>query len=265
MEMIAVSYAELLRNGVHALRGLGYSFSTAERGAHTLAASQAATGTALNALRLMGQQPRAPLPKAVITKEHASGCLSIDAGGRCLLELAPLLLDALVADAKRYGCAELMVENCRDMPFVVDFAARSRHLTDEILCLYQGALDEAVMGGFATAGGAVVGGRMSAAEMALALAESSRFPERATEFITAQGTPGRVVLLAQGQETSRGRSLAVKFSHTENWQDAETWLPSIDRAIKGQLFVAPEDFAFFMHCVAKVWVPTSERSRSQQG
>ncbi|WP_342642098.1 hypothetical protein [Rhodoligotrophos ferricapiens] len=271
-DLIPVSYAELVRSGVHALRGLGFRFSSAERGAHTLAASQAATGLALRAIRLAQDRIGLRDRPAIGVSELRAGILRIDAGGRSLLEMAPLLVDALAADAKRHGRAVLLAENCPDLPFVVDLAVRSRHLACAMACLYQsGSQGDATAGGFVGRGDQLIGGALTSE--AFAMIASSPVIERfnAGSLVSAcDGGRDRVLLLASDGDAD---ALAEEplwpglFSRSERqgWQDASRWLGAIEQSIKGEILVDPEDFAFFTSCVARIWVPTSERSRAQQG
>jgi hypothetical protein len=93
-QLLNVAYSELTRVLPWSLRALGYSFGTADRGAHLVATAAAMDPAALDAM--VRAQAR---PISRPTLRHTPGSLMIDAKGTSLLEIGPVAVDYLAAHA----------------------------------------------------------------------------------------------------------------------------------------------------------------------
>lgn len=275
---VKVSYAELERLGIHALRGLGYSFSVAERAVRVLAATEAATGLALRYISSASDQLAATSKTVATVETLAPGVTRVDARNKALLEMSPFLLDLLTAEARQLGSAALLVEKCRGMPFIADFSLRARRLGLTIVALYEQAETRA-LAPFAAAGavyvtdGAIAGGALSDSGEAWAQAATLLRANGVEAAITEQGrSTGRLLLLAQapsGGATKMNlltlRDQIALDPNGPSWQCAQSWPAALDGAIRGQIVSDQSAFDFFNQCVRRIWAPTSERSRAQQG
>ena len=107
MATIRMSVSEIRRVGGWALRALGYSFGIAERAAGLIAWSEATGGRALRLLRLADARiaQSAALP-AVVRTRLPTGGWTIEAGGKCLLEIGPPAIDLATTEARRHGAGE---------------------------------------------------------------------------------------------------------------------------------------------------------------
>ena len=80
------------------------------------------------------------------------------------------------------------------------------------------------------------------------------------------GTP--LYLIVAGTEDAHvSREMPERDAHraAPTWQAADAWKPAFDRAIQSQIDTETAGFDFFYQCVRRIWAPTSERSRAQQG
>jgi hypothetical protein len=263
---MTVSYAELARLGVHALRGLGYSFSVAERSAHVLAATEAVTGQGLGYLsrqeRRIADSSRSTADLTVVE----GGVTRLDGRQKSLLELSPFIVDLVAADVRRRRTSVLAVDHCHGAPFIADLALRARNANLALLMLYQDDdVDQSgkvLVDGRGIEGSAIRDGEAAAALVDgwLTRAAASPVGGRPNLLCLAGNGDGRDRLDLSGLYREIGGEIAGAA-----WQGAAAWAGKFGAAIQGHIMADPAEFGFFTRCVARIWAPTSERSRGQQG
>src|SRR5579872_4023278 len=230
-EIIPVSYAEILRAGIPALRGLGFSFSTAERGVHSLVAAQAASGLALAFLRIAAAKPLA-VPGGFERRPGAAPhATRLDARGKSLLETAPFALDLVTAYGTRDGRAALLVENWFGAIFVADIALRARRSGLNLAVFYheERADDLAPFQGSGMVWiehARITGG---GAPHRVLLDVASRYSAAAPLLdAMAVPSPSRLLLVADKAPLRHGVSHPLAGAA---WQEAEVWPASLQQAI----------------------------------
>lgn len=241
MSKVAVSYQEIYRNGVHALRGLGYSFAIAERSARTLATAQAATGGAFRALMESSQSFRGSAGERVIVKRDEAREILIDCQGKSLLELSPFLIDAFAAGAHNIDDYCLTAFHWGDEVFLADMAIRGRTVGLPITVTYQGKAQRSPLSFHISAEGIHDAGQ----------------PDH-----TSSSDANMLTIRTGGKKTMSAARLETTAAA---WFTPDQWLSRFDQALVRSLWIDEDEFRFFSQCVGKIWLPTSERSRKQQG
>ncbi len=274
MGTIPVSYTELARQGVLALRGLGYSFSIAERAAHTLATTEAVTGLGLKCLQASAQRIEATAATSLTAATAATGVTVVNAGGKSLLELSPFLLDVASGDAERFGRSAVLVDDVDGMPFLADIALRAATHGLAIWVTYSSRKEPQSLAA-RPASFTVRDRRISGRPLADPATVWQRTGERLeasplASIIPSLSAPvregtGRVLIVGGKAGADLGMLETEGDAAAADWQLADTWQRAFDRAIQGHIDAEMTGFDFFYKCVKRAWAPTSDRSRGQQG
>jgi hypothetical protein len=245
-----------------------------------LATTEAVTGLGLGYLSQNEQRIAETRQRIAAIEKTAGNMIRLDAESKSLLEMSPFLLDLVVAEARCRGTAVLTVENCHGMPFIADLALRARNTGITLLVLYSGDMsapghEPNRMGKVLVDGMEVQGGALSDPKVATA-AVMSRLAQHGIEFSSSwtdadQNEGARLLLIGYLPGQTANIDLAGLYGEIGEekdgaaWQSAAAWPVKLGVAMRGHIISDRADFAFFTKCVSRIWAPTSERSRGQQG
>mgnify|MGYP002403069597 CR=1 FL=1 len=251
-DRIILSRSEVGRVGVWALRGLGYPFEIADRGAAILSRAVVAGEPALSMLRLMESDFRSShgQPKLALARNDAG--YAVDAHDRALVEAGPVAIDLVTAATRNGGWGLVTVERVFGMQMIAGLAHLALRRGLSTLMIWTAGGREVAATGMSQAGWRVTGvSTPSAGETLGGLGDAlDGWPEAARSQVE----------LARRREAQGSSffSVVARPCADPAHRNLDAQIPPAD--------VITADVEDFMHLYALeriCWAPTSERSFQQ--
>jgi hypothetical protein len=288
---IHTAVGELQRTAIDALRGLGLSFSLADRGTHALTWTEAVHGCGLRIIGQNEQRIREAVPRSFGYSERtirAQPCSILDATGKSVLETGPRAFDLADAQAKMSGLGLAMVRGTFGTTLLGEFVTRSveRGLASLLLCQPSEVVSAEPASDRCNATLAFPDGTMKMAATASTQAEpvaTSFAPllaevagdDVARELATALERSGiragfsDVMLISVRAPKDKLQAWSATFDHcaasAPGWQVDDRLSDRWQNAVNNGFEVDPQDWKLLYALVAQTRAVTSERSQSQAG
>ncbi|MGE3150636.1 MAG: hypothetical protein AB7K04_16390, partial [Pseudorhodoplanes sp.] len=144
------SIGELIRIGIDALRGQGFTFFQADALTHTLAWAEGVHHRGWRFMREEEERIAEGIGRPFTLKEHAVGsvpCFFLDAGGKSVLESGLRALDLGNAAARQSGRGAVFVRDTFGMFLLGDLAFRSHERGLATLVLYSSPSSDSLFEG----------------------------------------------------------------------------------------------------------------------
>jgi len=285
MQTIHTATGELLRIGIDALRGLGFSFFQADRLARTIVWNEVTAGNGISFLRHNASKIAASFEARMACDEaivESGAMYSLDAGGKSLLESGMRALDLAHAGASQKSRGAVIVVNTFGEQIASDYAYQSLQRGRPIMILIRS-------GHSGSSEGLSVIATMPDFELTLGRgpADPDQFPWDRLAALSGQSIAARFREGIVGRQSGASGSVAA-FLSIEGGLDSEPWtgiaqiisdcvappsgwttanglVKKWKRAIDEGLEVRIEDWNYLFELVARTRIVTSDRSRSQAG
>lgn len=282
MPTVHTALGECLRTGIDALRGLGFSFSVADRLARTLTWSEA---VGLNGLRHVRQdEDRIRLAMTRRFGIRPVACAGadfnvLDASGKSILEAGPRALDLANAGARSDGAGVVVVKDTFGWPFLGEIAQTSVERGLSIFILARGCApgcpeaDAAILGvPDSLAEVAAESGSLQLADVYAPLLERHCGSEAAAEIRALLSRPAHdgatldVVFVSLRPDRAAGLAeLFQTCSRDNGLKVVDRQLARWRQALHDGFEVDEADWAYLYSLVARIRVQTSEHSRTHAG
>lgn len=269
-----VALSEIRREGAWALRGLGYSFGTADRATPLLVWTEAVCGKGLSLLRqgeaAIKASVTAPPPRRM--RGNAREWI-IMAPGKCLFEVGPPAIDLLVADFRRYGCGHVVLHGAFAQCLTAALCDLGARRGQAIVAVYRSSTVKGLPDIFGGAGWIVAApglpdpvifadtpenaaSAIPAVLMALGVARDEKATAALQDDIMATGNDSRVALLALACNPRRESEVA-------GWRHLTDYAARVRRGYSHGVVAEDADYEQLYDLERRTWAPSSERSRAQ--
>lgn len=283
MGTVHTAVGECLRTGIDALRGLGFSFSVADRLARALTWPEATGLNSFRYVRLNEDRIRAAMKLPFALSTPIAGQVEVnvlDAAGKSLFEAGPRALDLANADARIHGVGLAVVRQTFGALLLGELAQTSVERGLGVFIFVSGGADENQ-----DPCGALLGLEGGVTEI---VADERDAAQLATDFVpllirlAGQAAVEMVLaLLTEGPKDAALSNIAVlsfplaqsaeiaaifkKCSAEAGLNTAERQVAAWHKALHDGFEVEQADWTYLYSLVARTRVETSEHSRSHAG